>query len=219
MTTEKIAQALQALKDAGFAARRGYPATKMPDISTPVVCICIGQGEAEQVSLEATVFCPAEVGGTVCEDRALEVAKVLKSIGAQYRVGKCGFSGKSGLFSVTVLAQWSKPAAEPATPIPPTVLMNGAKLPYATSFQVERSAQVTSVGATSGIWEVTVEELIPVSKIPYSVPDSDFSLSVRRSGKTETYSDCLLETLLRRETSDGFYQKRVAKTWSDPTVS
>ncbi len=226
MGLQRINETVEALQRAGFRADRGYPNTGMPYPSTPVVSVNLSCVTAREVALEVTVYSSVAYGGIVCEDKALEVAAVLEGIGAACEVGKCGFSGKTGLFSLSILAQWVEeeeeeqetPSAKPVE-VPPTVLFNDDVLPYATGFSAQRTAEVSSVGAADGIWTVTVEELIPLKYVTFGAPTSSFSLAVKREGMEEKYSNCMLETLLRRETSQGLYQKRVAKTWNEPVVS
>lgn len=226
MGLQRINETVEALQSAGFRADRGYPNTGMPYPSTPVVAVNLHSQTADTVALAVTVYCSVAYGGIVCEDKALEVAAVLEGIGAACQVGSCDFSGKTGLFSLTILARWVEeteeeeetPAAKPVE-VPPTVLFNDEVLPYATGFSAERTAEVSSVGASDGIWTVTVEELIPLKYVTFGAPTDDFSLAVKRDSVEEKYSNCVLQTLLRRETSQGLYQKRVAKTWSEPVVS
>ena len=226
MGLQRINEVIEALQSAGIRADRGYPNTGMPYPSAPVVAVNLHSQSAEEVALAVTVYCSVADSGILCEDKALEVAAVLEGIGAVCQVGSCSFSGKTGLFSATVLTKWVEeteeeeeaPATQPAE-VPPTVLFNDEALPYATGFSAQRSAEVSSVGAADGVWTVTVEELIPLESVTFGAPTEKFSLAVQRDSMTETYSNCYLETLLRRETSQGLYQKRVAKTWSEPLVS
>lgn len=225
MGLQRINEVIAALQSAGFRADRGYPSTGMPYPSAPVVAVNLHSQTAEEVALAVTVYCSVADGGILCEDKALEAAAVLEGTGALCQVGACDFSGKTGLFSVTVLTKWVEKAEEGETPavkpveVLPTVLLNDEALPYATGFSAQRTAEVSSVGAADGIWTVTVEELIPLKYVTFGASASGFSLAIKRGSMEEKYSECYLETLLRRETSEGLYQKRVAKTWRDPIVS
>lgn len=230
MGLQRITDTVEALQWAGFRADRGYPSAGMPYPSTPVVSVNLYSSTAREVALEVTVYCSVADGGIVCEDQALEAAAVLEGIGAICQVGKCSFDGKSGLFSLSILARWveeQEEEPEPETPPaqepeegPPTVLFNGEVLPYVTAFSALRSSEVVvSVGAADGIWTLTVEEKIPLAEVGFGMPTSNFTLAVRRGSMEETFRQCYQETMVRRETDRWMYQKRVAKTWEEPIVT
>lgn len=103
---------IEALKNAGFRAERGYPGKGMPYPDAPVVAVSLQEQTANSFRLAVRIYCTVELGGILCEDRALDMVPVLQKLGADCTVGPCGFDGKSGLFSICVLAGWDTSPAE-----------------------------------------------------------------------------------------------------------
>lgn len=112
MGKQRILSVIEALTNAGFRAERGYPGKGMPYPDGPVVAVSLQEQTADRFTLAVRLYCTVELGGIVCEDRALDMVPVLENLGADCTVGACSFSGKSGLFSVCVLAGWNTAPTE-----------------------------------------------------------------------------------------------------------
>lgn len=112
MGLQWIKKAVDALQQAGIRARRGYPAGKMPYLTAPAVGVSLEEATAEAVTVAVWVFAPLSDGGTACEDTAILAAETLARLGARYQIKCCDFDGRTGLFSLKVLAAFSQTAAE-----------------------------------------------------------------------------------------------------------
>lgn len=112
MGLEWVAKAVDALQAAGIPAKRGYPAEKMPYLTAPAAAVALEEASAEAVTVAVWVFAPLRDGGTVCEDTAMLAAETLAGLGAQYHIKSCGFDGRTGLFSLTVLATFTQTETE-----------------------------------------------------------------------------------------------------------
>ena len=112
MGKQRILSVIAALQSAGFRAARGYPGKGMPYPDAPVVAVSLQEQRADSLTLALRIYCTVELGGILCEDRALDMVPVLQTLGADCTVGQCSFDGKSGLFSVCVQAKWETAPAE-----------------------------------------------------------------------------------------------------------
>ena len=112
MGKQRILSVIEALTSAGFRAERGYPGKGMPYPDAPVVAVSLQEQTAERFTLAVRIYCTVELGGILCEDRAMDLVPVLEGLGADCTVGECSFSGKSGLFSICIQARWDTAAAE-----------------------------------------------------------------------------------------------------------
>ncbi len=217
-----ISRTITALRRAGISVDRGFPAAPMPHPAAPAAAVTVATVTKETVALAVTVFTAAEQGGAVCEDTALTVCDTLTEQGARCTMRDCGFNRKSGMFSVTVLAQWNRA-------LPCTVMLNGTALPYVTNVSARQETDLmpTKNAATGELslirgewyWKVTVEELLPVTQqLPVDQTEA-FSISIRRSGGTEQYTDCFWESVVLEDTSAGVRRLRVAKTRKERTFT
>ncbi len=112
MGKQRILDVIEALVSAGFRAERGYPGKGMPYPDAPVVAVSLQEQKSDSFTLAVRIYCTVELGGILCEDLSLDMVPVLEGLGAECTVGACGFSGKSGLFSICVMAKWNTAAAE-----------------------------------------------------------------------------------------------------------
>ena len=67
MGSERINQVIDALREAGFRAERGYPSRKMPDPASAVVAVCLAEQTREKAAVRAMVYCGGDLGGAACE--------------------------------------------------------------------------------------------------------------------------------------------------------
>ena len=217
MGSERINQVIEALREAGFRAERGYPSRKMPDPASAVVAVCLAEQTREKAAVRVMVYCGGDLGGAVCEDQALLVAAVLKGMGGNCSVGGCEFHSKTGLFCVEVTAAWPQ--------IPPvTVLVGETALPYVTAVTAKQSwvdvfsADGTSTSLKKG-WSIFVEEMLPPGSFLMEKDTVGFAITLLHETGSETYDNCYWDSVTSQVSIDGVYRKREAWTWSEPTLT
>ncbi len=224
MITEKIQAVLQALQDGGIPAQRSFPGRRQPQVDGPVAAVYLQAMDPDTVSLGVQVFCPPESGGSLCEDTAVQAMETLNTLGARCKLGACRYDRTAGLFSLEICAEWPLTAGESGGS-DCSVSINGSPLPYVTGFSCKESADLQQIQAIGeGTVEVrrenvhrilTVEELLPGDLAPAEPESFNFTLTVTRSGGTETYTLCYWESILRQETPQGIRQLRVARSWGE----
>lgn len=217
MGNQRITQAIEALQLAGFRADRGYPSIGMPYPSAPVVAVNLQEQTPELVTLAATVYCTVDFGGIVCEDQALQLAQALGEIGGECTVGDCSFSGKTGLFSVTVTAVWPRSQAF-------TVQVGTSMLPNVTAVSA-RQTKTLVYGEEAGVsvsdegWQITVEEWLPFGSVPEEDSSDAFQVIISRPSGTECYEDCRWQSIEHAPVGNHVLRRRVARTWSPRTIA
>ncbi len=244
MGLTRITQAIEALEQAGLRAGRGFPGGGKPALTAPAVAVGIHRCEGESVTLAVMVFVTPEMGGSLCEDTALEAAAVLEGLGAACIQEACSYDRTTGLLSVRVLAAWgpeavageaggtegSDQAAESGTEaaLACMVTVGGTALSYLTAAKAEFTVKLYPVGAAgAGVgavcryteyWDITVEELLPLSSVPAQLSTGTFTVQLTRSGGTECYVNCQWIRVLRQDTPQGIRQLRVARSYEERTV-
>ncbi len=232
----KIEEAVQALISAGIRARRGWPGNPYPSLTGPVAAVGLHRVTETETTLSCRVFCPAELGGTLCEDTAVKAAEALTELGAECVQEACSYERSASLFSVVVLASWKQKIAAVPDPDPEpedtdlkcTVAIDGKNLPYLTGFSSRQVARmeplrelmegVTGIRPEEPYWLLTVEELLPDSQALEAEVYS-FTVTVKRGAGTETYTGCYWQEIRREHTPAGVKQQRIARTWNERGIS
>ena len=211
---------IDALQGVGIRADRGFPGKGMPYPDAPVVAVNLQELRKDRVTLAIHVYCTVEFSGIVCEDLSMDIADLLEAMGAKCAVGNCGFDGKSGLFSIRILAAWDT-ASEPEIPF--TVQAGATMLPFVTTFSAKRDRDLRMVAGDLAIedegWHITITELLPLANVPEKDSDDSFTLILSRRGGTESYSDCRWSEVCYEPTAGGMIRRRVARCWGERAVA
>ena len=214
---------LRRLREDGFTADIAFPGQKFPQISDTVAAVHIEK--VDRANLEGTVeiniICPASMGGTVCEMKALRATEVLRWSGAVCVQNGCTYDGIAQVYVVSVLATFTGiTEAEDCTVWPgfycyvdnqihrfamgfTAVQQTGAAAEYVIGEAVPIG---TSVG-TEG-WEIELEELIPVGSPELDSPTEPCVVKILTDQKTEIYSGCRWTQVRREFTKQGLRRIR-----------
>ena len=220
MGRKRITQVIDALQALGIRADRGYPGTGMPYPDAPVVAVNLQEQTAEKLVLAITVYCTPEFSGTVCEDLSMDIAAIVEEMGAGCTMENCGFNGKSGLFSIRILAQWD---TAPDKTAGFTVQAGDKVLPYAMEVTARRDLAYEikdgNMTALDKGWFITVTELLPLASTPELDSDYSFTLIISRRGGSESYAGCRWSEITYQPTQAGLLRRRVARCWSDRAIA
>ncbi len=208
----KMISVLSSLAQAGIRAKRGTLNEKAITPASPVAVVYPERSAPDVLTLAVEIFGTHAVQ---CEDVAYEAVAVLNTLRAGCTVEKCQYSGKTGLFSVKILASWPVALAQ-------KVYLDGVLLPHVTAFQAEGTSEayVLEDGTSSQsawIWLLTLEELLPEGKKPDSTWGGIHTIKVVSQGGTEIYGTCCWTSVRRDCDSRGMVQKRTLKCWSRTT--
>ncbi len=231
MSVKKIQDVLDAFAAAGISACRCYPGQLQPEIDSPMAVVGVHKLTAKETVLSVQLFSSTEQGGGACEDAAVAAVQVLLELGAECTQEGCKYDRTADRFYVQLLALWK--TVQPAGPETPNavgcrVSIDGVELPYLTGFSAEQTAKMQQVKALSvgtvelrcedPYWTLTVEELLPLELAPQAPEPFHFSLTVSRSGYTESYTQCCWKTVLREDTPQGVRQVRIGCTWAERSL-
>lgn len=214
---------LRRLREDGFTADIAYPGQKFPQISDAVAAVHIEKVDRAnlEVTVEISIICPAFMGGTACEMKALRATEVLRWAGAVCVQNGCTYDGIAQVYVVSVLATFTgMTEAEDCTVWPgfycyvddqihrfaigfSAVQENGAAAEYVIG---EKEPVGTSVGTTT--WEIQLEELIPVGSPEFESPAAPCVVKILTDQKTEIYSGCRWNQIRREFTKQGLRRIR-----------
>lgn len=216
---------LRRLREENFSADVAYPGQKYPPIRNTVAAVHIEKVDRANmtVTVEVTVICPAELGGTACETEALRATEVLRWAGAVCVQNGCDYDGMAQVYCVSILATFTGITDADDCTLGPgfSVYVNDTLIPYTVSFTGEKVVdwearygigETLPVGTASGstIWKVTLEELIPAGSSEVSQNSDLFTLAIKKSvGTTETYYACHWTSVKRNYTQAG-----LRRTWT-----
>lgn len=214
----------QCLELAGFPAGEAYPGGKMPGITGPVAAFHLYQVDSgsRTATVEVTVLCPGELGGSLCEAEALKASSALQAAGAVCIQKGCVYDGGSRLYSVSILAVFEAVTenGECTSGLDFQVEVNDVVQPWARLFSGERvqeqtmefaTRSSTAVAITSGsvYWNIRLEELVPRGAQETAEPEGEFRLRVSRGGQSERYAPCRWTSVTRSFSEDGL--QRISK--------
>ena len=214
---------LRRLREDGFTADIAFPGQKFPQISDTVAAVHIEKVDRAnlEVTVEISIICPASMGGTVCEMRALRATEVLRWSGAVCVQNGCTYDGIAQVYVVSVLATFTgMTEAEDCTVWPGFYCYVDNQLHrFAIGFTAEQqtgaAAQYvigeampigTSLGTTA--WSIQLEELIPVGSPEFDSPTDPCVVKILTDQKTEIYSGCRFTTIRREFTKQGLRRIR-----------
>ena len=104
MGLERINQVVEALKGAGFRAKRGFPSDKMPCLTDVAAVVSLYEDAKTGITVVTTIYAPAKLGGVACEDAGFRALAALKQLGAECTLQWCSFASAADLFSMELLA-------------------------------------------------------------------------------------------------------------------
>ena len=208
----KIISVLTALAQAGIRARRGTLHQKAIVPNSPVAVVYPEKSAPDLLTLAVETFGTTAVA---CEDAAYETLEVLKSLRASCTVEKCQYSGKTGLFSVKILASWSAALVQ-------IVYVDGQRLGYLTDLQAVATSEIHRADNGDGsqsqwLWELTITVLLPETMAPEQAFSGVHTVRVVTDGGTEVYGKGYWTSVRRKCDSRGILQTRTMQCWSRTT--
>ncbi len=196
---------LRRLRQENFTADVAFPGQKFPRITEPVAAVHIEKVDRANltVTVEVSIICPGDMGGTTCEVEALRATEVLRWSGAVCVQNACTYDGVSQVYVVSVLATFTGITEADACEIGPgfSVYVNNRYQPYAVSVSAweekgNQAEYVMGESAPAGIslgsklWIIQLEELIPAGSPEAADPVDLFQLKIESSLQTEIYYHC-----------------------------
>lgn len=214
---------LMRLREENFKADVAYPGQKFPPITDTVATVHIEKVDRANltVTVEVSIISPAALGGTACEVEALRATEALRWSGAVCVQNGCTYDGVSQVYVVSILATFTCITGDDDLVLGPgfRVYINDALQRYGIAFcaeeKLDRQAQyamgeTAPVGISLGnsIWEITLEELIPIGSPENLEPRGAFEVRVVTDVLTEEYYHCRWTSVRRELTSQGLRKIR-----------
>lgn len=162
---------------------------------------------AGTATVQAAVLSPASLGGEECESAAVQVYRVLQSLGADCVQEGCARVGQTDLLCVYVSAVfygqegtdgWSKLSVELA----------GVPMTRAVSLAAWQSVDATVTTLDSTAWSFRLEEQFLPDDGEEAEPEEPFLMTVVRGSWQESYTGCTLTSRRVEVTSSGLRRIR-----------
>ena len=214
---------LRRLREDGFTADIAFPGQKFPQISDTVAAVHIEKVDRAnlEVTLEISIICPASMGGTACEMKALRATEVLRWAGAVCVQNGCTYDGIAQVYVVSVLATFIGVTEAEDCSIWPgfycyvdnqlhrfTVGFTAVQKTGAVAEYVIGEALPIGTSLGTEAWEIRMEELIPVGSPEIAGSSEPFSVRILTDQKTEVYSGCRWSSVSREFTRQGLRRIR-----------
>ena len=208
----KMISVLTALNQAGIRAKRGTLNDKVILPASPVAVVYPEKSEPERITVAVEVFGTKAV---ICEDMAYEAVAVLNDLRASCTVDSCHYSGKTGLFSVKILARWNAGFAQ-------RVFLDDVELTCLEGLSITGTSEIYqsedgTTLQTEWVWVLTMEELLPGRKAPEENGSGTHPVRVITAGGTEVYGNGRWISASRKADSRGPWQTRVLKCYQRTT--
>lgn len=207
------------LTNAGFRAEIGYPGQGAVALTGTVAAVNLTQvntGESQAV-VTVTILTPRTLGLGQCQEQAGEAAGVLS------RETGCGwtFSGwryESGIdcyaIEVTGSARYCRSADGWIRDSGCQVAIGEENQSYVTDFLARQAldrrflrphAQTDPAWVTPGVggWTIKLTQLFPVTETEPAAVEEPFTLTVKRGGSTQVFSDCYWGTYSSQQKERG----------------
>lgn len=230
MGSVTLQRVITALNDSGLVTAPAYPGKPFPPISGPVAAVHLTQVDSSAMSatVEVLVVSPGSLGGTLCEETAMDALRVLWGLGAVCRQEGCRFDAVSGTFSVCLKATFTQtvpqePEGEenPGQVVLPrfSVRIGTTLQPNAVSFQaqLDTGAQLEYVAAQPGAvashagtqtWTLRLEEQIPPATAEPANPEGEFTLTVEDGSGSWRFTGCRWQVIRREYSPQGLHRVR-----------
>jgi hypothetical protein len=195
-----LSRVVQGLLDAQIPAQRGYPTGMRRIITEPVCAVNLHSADvrSKQIRVLVQVLSPAELGGPLCEEMALQTGEVLKALGGTASVGALEFDGRAGLFRIEVLGEFLEEK--------PKVFQGETELTHVVAFSSWRTLDDEVTNWADAKWNFKLEEYYPIGDNEESNPYGEFRLVHVCESGSETYTGCTWTYQRRVWDASGFRQ-------------
>lgn len=204
---------IEALNTAGIEAQTAYPGSAMQKLTSPRVAVNLEKMEytARKATVLVTVMVPSSMGGTACEDTALQVGTVLEKLGGVCVQEGCAFHNYADAYYVRVLGTFTGGAVMEEWAVTSTfkVLLNQTEIPNAVGFRADVAVdEVTGTPLSTAVWTFRLEEEYGRGETPPVPPADIFSVTVYRTSGMELFSDCSWTAIQMEDTATGLRMVR-----------
>ncbi len=214
---------LEKLRRVNFQADVAFPGQKYPRIEDTVATVHIAKVDRADltVTVEVNILCPASMGGTACEIEALRAMEALRWSGAVCVQNGCSYDGVSQVYVVAILATYTGVTEDDDTTLGPgfQVFLDDNWQRSATAVTTYETrewrpeyamGEIAPVGVSrgSGVWEITLEERIPVGYPENTEPQEDFTMRIVTDAMTEYFCHCRWLSIQRELSCQGMRKIR-----------
>lgn len=214
-----IENVLTALEEAGLNAGKAYRGDQMPHVTDAYAAVSLEKLEhtARKATVLVTVLVPMEMGGSLCQEKALLAGQTMEALGGVCVQEECRFHGYAQAYYIRVLGTFYAGAVmeDWANTSDFTVVLGTQTISNAVAFQAEQVVdEATGTPLSTAVWSFRLEEEYGRGEAPKPEPMEPFTMKIKRSTGTETFSECSWISIQLVNTATGLRQVRkgVAKS-------
>lgn len=203
-----VEKTVSALRAAGIRAEAAYPGQKMPHLLSPAAAVSLHKVDWEEgtAAVKVTVASPMALGGTACENKAVDAVRALADIGGRCTASGVKYDSAADRFYAEVTAVFrGQENADGWADTPPapvlTVKIGNAAVHGAQSLTAERKVNVQKVGAAGenapagtvyaeDLWKITLEQLEEPGEETVSAQTEPFTLTAERGNWHQIFTGC-----------------------------
>lgn len=207
-----VENVISGLTAAGLRAAAAYPGEKMPYLAAPAVAVGLEKVEKGVYTVRAEVLTPAFLGGEACEDCAETARTALEGLGAVCTQGAVRYDGRTDLFCIEILGRFGDEQDL-------TVKLGNVILENAVEFTASQETEdPVAAPLSSCAWNFEIREVFDPGDVENAPPTEPFAVTVKRTGTTETFSDCYFTGLQRTDSAGGLEQIRTGAAGSRSVI-
>ena len=162
MIVDKVVEVLRA---GGIRAEAAFPSGKLVRVTEPVAAVSLEQAQPQEYRsvVLVEILAPQEIGGYLCQKKALEACGLLEAEGGVCEQGRCMFYRNSNLFRVPIRVTLHFAARAGSVEAIPKAMITagGMQLPYVCAFSAVQKVSGEALSLENAPWEITVEEFFP----------------------------------------------------------
>lgn len=220
-----VEKTVSALRAAGIRAEAAYPGQKMPHLLSPAAAVNLHRVDWEEgtAAVLVTVASPMALGGTACENKAVDAVRALADIGGACTASAVRYDSAGDRFYAEVIAVFQgRDNADGWADTPPapvlTVKIGNAAIHGAESLTAVRVPDAYDVGAVGenapagtvyaeDLWKITLEQQEEPGEETVSAQTEPFTLTAERGNWHQIFTGCRWTE--SRWTADGKGLRRI----------
>lgn len=198
------------LSTAGYQTGSARPGKIMPEITEPVITLNVESVDTAErtMTIQVTVVSPVSLGGSTCEEHAINVCRLLREHGAQCVMTSCQLDTKTELFFVPVKATFQGNVLSGSWQMENMcqVQMGTEFLHTIESFAAWRETDENAPALEEALWKFRIQERMDGIKMEM-LPVEPFTMEVYFENTREEFDGCVLTC--QRQTIENGCQRQI----------
>ena len=198
------------LSAAGYRTGAANPGKIMPEITEPVITLNVASVDTAKrsMTIQVTVVSPMALGGSTCEEHAINVCRLLRENGAECVMFPCELNTKTELFTVPLKVTFQGNVLSGNWQLENMchVRMGNLSLNAVETFTAWRETDENAPALPDTYWKFKIQERMDGIK-QQSLPAEPFTMEVSFENSRAVFSGCALT--IQRQTIENGCQRQI----------